>query len=151
MGQKQQHEVRLTEEQRNFLIEKTSSGNWAARKIKRAQMLLKADKNQKNPMEDLAIAKDLHCCRFTISLLRKRFGREGLGCLDDKTRAGRPKKFDGDVEAHVTKIACSSPPDGRERWTLRLIADRIVTLTEVETCSHTSIGNILKKTNLSLG
>ena len=151
MGKKQKYEVRLSEEERVFLIEKTSAGNWPARKIKRAHVLLKADKTQQKPLEDLEVAEDLHCCRSLVAMVRERFVRERLDCLVDKPRSGRPKKFDGDVEAHVIAIACSNPPEGRERWTLRLIADRVITLTEVESCSHSSVGGILKKANLNLG
>jgi transposase len=151
MSKPQVHEIRLTVEERNLLIEKTASGSWTARTIKRAQILLQADKNQENPPDDQTIARNLRCCRMSVALLRKRFQSNRLGCLTDKPRSGRPKKFDGDVEAHVTAIACSATPDGRERWTLRLIADRVVVLTDVESCSHTSVGNILKKMNLSLG
>lgn len=151
MGQKQKHEVRLTEEERSFLIAKTSSGDWSVRKVKRAHILLRADKLLEKPLEDLQIAQELYCSRSTVAMTRERFGRERLGCLEDKPRSGRPKKFDGDTEAHVIAIACSSPPEGRERWTLRLIAGRLVTLTEVESCSHASIGGILKKANLNLG
>jgi transposase len=151
MGQKQKHEVRLTEEERALLIEKTSSGDWPARKIKRAQVLLKADKNQKEALEDLEIAQELHCSRSAVAIIRARFQRERLQSLTEKPRSGRPKKFDGDVEAHVIAMACSEPPKGRERWTLRLIASRVVRLTEVESCSHSSVGLILKKANLNLG
>jgi transposase len=150
MGQRQKHQVRLIKQERALLIEKTSSGRWPARKIKRAQVLLKADKNQDNPQQDWEIAEDLYCHRTMVTKLRERFAKEGLNCLDDKPRTGRRRKFDGDVEAHVIAIACSAPPEGHERWTLRLIANRIVALTEGG-CSHTSVGTILKKMNLSLG
>jgi hypothetical protein len=150
MGQRQKHQVKLTKQERALLVEKTSSGKWQARNIKRAQILLKADKNQDNPQQDWAIAEDLYCSRRMVTKLRERFAKEGFSCLEDKPRTGRRKKFDGDVEAHVIAVACSAPPEGRERWTLRLIADRIVTLTE-DSCSHTSIGVILKKMNLNLG
>ena len=151
MSKQQEHEIRLTCEERRLLLEKTASGAWTARTIKRAQILLQADKNQQNPGDDQTIAQSLRCCRMTVALLRKRFQSNRLGCLMDKPRSGRPKKFDGDVEAHVTAIACSVAPNGRERWTLRLIADRIVILTDIESCSHSSVGNMLKKMNLNLG
>lgn len=151
MGKKQKHEIRLTQEERTFLIDKTSSGDWSARKIKRAQVLLKTDKNQKKPLEDSEVAEELHCSRSIVPIIRARFAKQRLKSLEDKPRAGRPKKFDGESEAHIIATACSNPPEGRERWTLRLIADRVVRLTEVETCSHSTVGNILKKANLSLG
>lgn len=151
MGKKQKHEIRLTQEEREFLIKKTSSGDWSARKIKRAQVLLKTDKNQKKWLEDAEVAEELHCSRSIVPIIRERFATHRLKSLEDKPRAGRPKKFDGESEAHIIATACSAPPTGRERWTLRLIADRVVRLTEVGECSHSTVGNILKKANLNLG
>ena len=71
--------------------------------------------------------------------------------IRDKERSGRPRIIDGDVEAHVIAIACSKPPAGRERWTMQLIANRVVQLTDLESCSEFAVRQILKKTNLSLG
>jgi transposase len=150
MGKRQKHQVKLTKQERALLIEKISSGKWQARNVKRAQILLKADKNQDYPQQDWAIAEDIYCSRRMVTKLRERFAKEGLSCLEDKPRMGRRRKFDGDVEAHIIAVACSTPPEGHKRWTLRLIANRVVLLTD-QSCSHTSVGSILKKTNLSLG
>lgn len=68
MGRKQKHEITLTQEEREFLINKTSSGDWSARKIKRAQVLLKTDKNQKKPLEDSEVAQELHRCMRSMRL-----------------------------------------------------------------------------------
>ncbi len=151
MGQKQKHEIRLREEERALLIQKTKSGNWSPREIKRARILLKSDKNNPDAKEDWEIAKELDCNQWTVTNLRKRFIQVGIQVIHDKPRIGRPKIIDGDVEAHVIAITCSEAPEGRERWTLRLIADKVVTLTNLESCSYGSVRNVLKKTNLNLG
>lgn len=150
MGNKQKHEVALTEEERGLLIKNTKSGDWSPREIKRAQILLKADKNSE-AKKDLEIAAELHCCSYTVTKLRQRFNEERLEVIHDKPRIGRPRIIDGDVEAHIIAIACSEVPKGRERWTLRLIAGKVVTLTDVESCSYGSVRNVLKKMNLSHG
>lgn len=151
MGKKQKHEIRLREEEREFLIKHTKSGNWSPREVKRAQMLLKADKNNSDGKEDWEVAKELHCNQWTVTNLRKRFAKEGIKVIHDKPRTGRPRIIDGDVEAHIIAVACSEAPAGRERWTLRLIAGKVVTLTDVESCSYGSVRNVLKKTNLNRG
>lgn len=151
MGQKQKHEVRLTEEEKDLLIRNTKSGEWSPREVKRAQILLRADKNNVDAKEDWEVARELNCSQWTITKLRERFTRERLGVIHDKPRSGRPRIIDGDVEAHIIAVACSEAPPGRERWTLRLIAGRVVNLTNIESCSHWSVRNVLKKTNLNRG
>ena len=84
----------------------------------------------------------------TISKWSKKYKLEGLEFLEDKPRSGRPKKFDGKVRAEVTAVACSKPPVGYQRWSLRLLSDRIVELEIVDKISHTDVGRILKKNEL---
>ena len=151
MGQRQKHEVRLTEEERAFLIKNTHHGEWTAREVKRAQVFLKADKNGAEAKEDWEIAEELGLSREAITALRKRFVEKRVKAIQDKERSGRPKIVDGDVEAHIVAIACSEPPEGRQRWTLRLIAGRVVQLADVESCSYVTVGSVLKKTSLSHG
>lgn len=151
MGQQQKHEIRLSQEEREFLIKNTSKGDWSTREVKRAQILLRADKNSASPKQDWEIAEELNCSQWTITNLRKRFTQHGINVVHDQPRTGRPKIIDGDVEAHIVAVACSEAPRGKERWTLRLIAGRVVALTDVESCSHVSVRNVLKKTNLNLG
>lgn len=151
MGQRQKHEVRLTENERELLIKNTKCGDWSPREVKRAQILLKADKNSLDAKEDREIAQELICSRGSITNLRGRFIKERLGVIHDKSRSGRPKIIDGDVEAHIIAVTCSKAPEGRDRWTLRSIAGKVVTLTDMESCSYESVRNVLKKTNLSLG
>lgn len=144
------YEVVLTKEEQEHLIKNTKSGDWSAREIQRAQILLVVNKT-KGIKPDREIANELHCSPYTITKLRERFSVERLGVIHDKARSGRPKIIDGDVEAHVIAIVCSTPPAGRVRWTMQLIADKIVTLTGLESCSEFAVRQILKKTNLNLG
>jgi transposase len=150
MGREQTFKVVLTAEERAYLIKNTKGGDWSPREVKRAQILLKADKNN-DAKEDHEISEELRCSQFTVQKLRERFAKERLGVIHDKERSGRPKIIDGDVEAHVIAIVCSTPPAGRERWTMQLIADRVVQLTDLESCSEFAVRQILKKTNSSLG
>jgi transposase len=151
MGQKQKHEIRLTKEEREDLVKKTKSGEWSPREVKRAQILLKADKNFSNAKQDWEIAEELNCNQWTVTNLRNRFKDHGIKVIHDQPRTGRPKIIDGDIEAHIIAIACSEAPEGRQRWTLRLIAEKVITLTEAESCSYGTVRTILKKTNLNLG
>lgn len=151
MGTKQKHEVRLTEKEREILIQSTKKGDYSPREIRRIQILLKADKNSLEAKQDSEIAGELYCNQWTVTNLRHRFAKEGLSVIHDKERSGRPKIVDGTVEAHIIAVACSKAPEGRERWTLRLIAERVVSLTDMESCSYGTVRNVLKKTNLSPG
>jgi transposase len=151
MGKKQKNEVRLTEEERGVLIQRTKKGDDSPREIRRIQILLKADKNSPNAKQDLEIAEELNCNQWTVTKLRHRFAKEGLSVIHDKDRSGRPKIVDGDVEAHIIAVACSEAPEGRERWTLRLIAGRVVSLADMKSCSYGTIRNVLKKTSLNPG
>ena len=146
-----EYPVILTKEEKNYLRKHTSSGDWGVRSVKRAQILLKADTSENTAVEDEQIALEVGCCLSTVHNIKLRFAKgERLNVIEDNPRSGRPKTIDGEVEAHIIATACSSPPEGRVRWTLELIAEKVVTLTETE-CSHTSVSRTLKKTNLNLG
>jgi transposase len=152
MGRPQQYEVRLSHEEREYLERNSSSGDWSPRQVKRALILLKVDRNQKNPLTAEQVAWEVGCSQFTVNRIREGFSRgERLGILADKPRSGRPKIIDGDIEAHIIATACSSPPEGRVRWTLELIAEKIIALKCIEECSPMSISRTLKKMKLSLG
>lgn len=144
MGRKQTHKIHLTGEERQLLINQTKAGKWTPREIKRAQILLKADQGH-SAMTDDEIAKELHCNHYTVTFLRKRFSQDRLKAIHDRKRSGRPRIIDGDIEAHVIATVCSKPPAGRERWTMQLIADRIVQLTDLESCSEFAVRQVLKK------
>jgi transposase len=152
MGRTIEYPVILTEEEKNHLRKHTASGKWGVRTVKRALILLKADTSENAATEDEKIAQETGCCLSTVHNIKLRFAKgERLNVLKDNPRSGRPKMVDGELEAHIIATACSTPPEGRTRWTVRLIADKIVTLTEIDSCSPASVGRALKKMNLSLG
>lgn len=123
-------------------------GTAAARVQTRARILLLA--TQGHP--DAAIATALLVSAATVQRIRQRFVQAGLArALYDQPRPGQPPRLTGEVEAHLTLLACSAPPAGRARWTLQLLADRLVTLGCIETISDEAVRVRLKKTNLSLG
>lgn len=147
-----EYEVILTDEERKYLEKNTSAGKWNVRTVKRAHILLKADKGKNNPVDEEQIARDVGCSVSTVKNIKLRFAKgERLEVLKEKQRNGRPKIIDGELEAYIIATACSPPPEGKVRWTVRLIADKIVTLTEIDSCSSASVGRALKKMNLSLG
>lgn len=146
-----EYQVRLTPEERAHLHANTKSGDWPPRFVRRALILLKADINA-NPLSEEQIARDVDCCISTVRNIKLRFAKgERINVVQDNSRSGRPKIIDGTLEAHIIATTCSVPPDGRLRWTLKLIADRVVALTGVEHCSRVTIQRALKKMNLSLG
>ena len=149
------HHVHLNRSQRDCLKALIASGTSPARKLTRARVLLKADTGTLGPAyTDKQIKEALDVSLRTIERTRKTFALEGLeAALNPKERkgAGMPKKFDGQTEAHLIALACSAPPEGAARWTLRLLAEKIVELEYVSSVSHETIRRVLKKTNLSLG
>ena len=149
------HHVQLNESQRDHLKALITSGTSPARKLTRARVLLKADTGELGPAyTDNQIQAAIEVSLRTIQRTRKAFALEGLdAALTPKERrgAGMPKKFDGQTEAHLIALACSDPPEGAARWTLRLLAEKIVELQHVSSVSHETIRRVLKKTNLSLG
>ena len=147
--------VRLDRHQRDYLIALTTSGTESARKLTRARILLKADEGELGPAyADKEIKEAVEVSISTISRTRKTFALEGLeAALIPKKRSkpSRPKKFDGEKEAHLIALACSEAPEGHARWTLRLLAEKMVELNHVSSVSHETIRRTLKKTNLDLG
>jgi len=151
---KKKYVVTLTEEERQMLREMVSRGKSAARKLTHARVLLKADQNEGGPSwEDAAIAQGLEVGRATVERVRKRFVEEGLEAVLDRRRSQRQyqHRLDGDGEAHLIALACSEAPEGRSRWTLRLLANRMVALEYAQKLSKDTVHRTLKKTNLSLG
>jgi len=147
-----EYRVGLTPEQREQLEELTHRGEIKVRKYKRARILLLADENHpKGGKTDAEIAERIGVASVTVHRIRKRFVLEGLvAALEEKSRSGAPDKFSGQQRAKVTALACSDPPEGHARWTLRLLADKLVELEIVESISHDTVDRILKKTNCSL-
>jgi transposase len=111
-------------------------------------VLLLADEHRPNGcLSDAHIADLLHVSRATIHRIRQRFVTGGLNAaLEEQPRAGRPKVFSGREAAHITALACSNPPEGQAKWSLRLLADKAVELEYVESISYVTVFNILKKT-----
>ena len=151
MARTTEYHVNLSNEEREYLRKNSSAGKWRPRAVKRAQILLKADISQGTPIPEEQIAQEVGCCVSTVRNIKLQFAKgDRLKVIDEKARSGRPKTIRGEVEAHIVATACSGPPEGRVRWTLQLIADKVVALTE-EPCSHMAVARTLKKTNLSLG
>jgi transposase len=96
-----------------------------------------------------AIAEQLGVHRVTVAAWGKSYEQNGLECLKEKPRTGRPQMIDGMQRASITALACSEAPEGYSQWSLRLLADRIVEMGICEELSHTEVAKVLKKTNLS--
>jgi putative transposase len=143
--------VHLTKTQRTELEAFVAHGKKSAREINRARVLLLAEEGK----GDSEIARLLGLSRGTVYNVRQKYqakARRPLGeVLHDAPRSGRPIKLDSGVEAKVTMIACSEPPAGSARWTLHLLADKLVKLDVIESISHESVRQLLKKTNSSHG
>jgi len=151
MARLPQYHVNLSDEEREYLLKRSSGGTWRPRAVKKALILLKADISQGLSMPEEQITKEVGCCLSTVKNTKLQFAKGNrLKVVEEKARSGRPKTIHGEIEAHIIATACSSPPEGRVRWTLHLIADKIVALTE-EPCSYRSVARTLKKMNLSLG
>lgn len=144
---KQKYPVRLSRTQRNELLNIVRKGIHSARVINRARILLMAEKGLLNK----DIAQALSMTTMPVYALRRRFQTEALGALYDRPRPGKPRKLDGKAEARLTAIACSVPPEGRSRWTVRLLADRLVELDVVDSISYKTVWETLKKTTSSRG
>jgi transposase len=135
--------VQLSPEESQRLHQFIMTGTHAARAINRARILLLADRGHSAPV----IAEEVGVCLATVFNTRRRYWREGLAAvLTEKPRPGQPRKLDGYSEARLTAIACSDPPEGRQRWTAQLLADRLVEVALVETISSRTISRVLKKT-----
>ena len=140
--------VRLTEEERTVLTEVIGKGRATARKIKHANVLLKLDTGGLN-WSDAQVVDAFDCSARTVFSLRQRFVEAGLeAALERKPRAHPPREriLDGHGEAQLVRIACSTPPEGQARWTLNLLAERLVELQVVETISPQTVMRTLKKT-----
>jgi len=145
--------VELTSGERKTLTDIIQAERMAAHKRRHARMLLKADQGSQGPgWNDTDIAKAFDCTIKSVERLRKRLVEYGLATALEHGNRGayRVKKLDGVAEAHLIATACSSAPEGRNRWTVRLLADEMVSLGIVDSCGKTTVHNTLKKTNLSL-
>ncbi len=137
------HRVRLSADDRTNLIAVTRRGEASARRITRARVLLLADRGT----TDRAIADALDLHPRTCQRLRQRACQEGVpAALDDRPRPGAPRLLDDGQEAQLIALACSDAPDGRDRWTMQLLAERMVTLEIVPAISDETVRQTLKQT-----
>jgi transposase len=148
------YRVTLTESERVDLRKLVCVGKAAAQKLVRARILLLADQSEGGSSKsDPEIVEALGCGRASVERVRKQFVEDGLDAVLSPKPSQRvfERKIDGKAEAHLIALACGSPPEGRSRWTLRLLSDQMVVLEHVESVSFETVRRVLKKTNLSLG
>ena len=138
---KKEH-VKLTDAERGALTDLLARGSLTAKAFKRATGLLELDRGKTLQ----AVAATLGVNYNTVAAWRDRYQQVGLQGLHDKPRTGRPITINGKQRAKLTALACSDAPTGHARWSLRLLADKVVELGHCDAISHTQVGNILKKT-----
>jgi transposase len=151
---RKKYRITLTQEQRSSLSQFIASGRAPARSLTCARILLKADEGEGGPAwTNAAIAEALDIIELTVTRVRRRFAEGGLErVLERKEQEKRaPRKLDGEQEAHLIALACSPAPEGRSRWALRLLAGRMVELGHVESLSHETVRQVLKKGSSSPG
>lgn len=141
----QKDHIQLSAEDKSHLQSLLSSGSLKVRTFKRATALLELDQGK----TITAVCQTLSVSYPTLLSWKQKYLKDGLSFLQDKPRPGRPKDIDGALRAKITALACSEPPEGHTRWSLRLLADKIVELSYCDSISHTEVGRILKKTNSS--
>jgi transposase len=148
------YRVTLTKEERQALTSVVNKGNGPAGRLKRARILLMADESQDNGgWKDDDIVKALQTSQRTVERTRQKCVETGVEAAINHTqpRKTRSKVLDGAAEARLVQLACSTPPEGHENWTMQLLADRLIELEVVETVSRETVRTRLKKMNLSLG
>jgi transposase len=142
------YHIDVTEQERNTLLTVIRKGRAAARKVRRAQILLAAAKGH----SEATIARVLHSSVSTIERTRKRCVEAGLeAAVNEHSRPGARRKLAGKPEAFLLALACSEPPAGRTRWTMQLLAGRMITRGVVEAISDETVRRVLKKTRSSRG
>lgn len=149
-----QYKVELSADQRTQLEKMMSSGTAKATDLTHARILLKADQGEYGPAwSDGAISQALEVGPATVQRIRRRFATAGLEAALQRARTRRvyARKLDGVQEAHLIALACGTPPEGQAKWSLRLLADKMVALEYVEDISHVTIHRVLQKTNLNPG
>ena len=148
------YHVRLTDDERAMLLATVSAGRASARLLTHARVLLKADEGEGGPAwGDEQIAQAFDVSLSTIGRLRRQAVDEGVEAALQRRASSRvyERKIDGNLEAHLIAVACTPAPEGRERWTVRLLADKLVELGHVEDISRETVRQALKKTSLSPG
>jgi transposase len=145
--------IRLTGAQRQALQALVRTGTHKAHARMRAQILLKADADGPHAWPDERIAEALGVCRMTVARVRRQFAAEGLDATLHKKRAAdrQYRKLDGEQEAQLVALACSPAPAGRARWTMKLLADKLLELEVIEAIDPATVWRTLKKTTSSPG
>jgi transposase len=152
MALKDQFIVRLTAEQRHALEQLAATGKRSAATSTRARIVFKADADQDGWTDD-RIAEALDISAGTVARIRKKFAQQGLEAAVHRQRpTGRQyRKLEGAQEAQLAALACSAPPEGQARWTMQLLADKLVALEVVEGIDPATVCRVLKKTRSSRG
>ncbi len=146
------YQIELNPAERRELERLIHHGRAAARQQTRARILLLSDRSQGQKRTDQQVAEAVHCSETTVGNLRRRYAEGGLAqALNDKGWPGAKPKLTGELEAKLTVLACSQPPPGQARWTLRLLANQLVELGYLESVSHVTVGEWLKKTSSNRG
>ena len=146
------YKVTLEPNERRDLEKLISRGKGAARRLAHARILLHADQGEGGPGKiDAEIAEAVGVSVATIERVRQRFVEEGLESALSPRPPQRlyPRKLDGEAEARLIALACGPPPEGRARWTLRMLADRMVVLGHIDAVSYETVRTTLKQTNLN--
>jgi transposase len=146
--------IKLSQEEVKELMAIINKGSHTSHTFRTAYILLNCDEGDySEKVTNEQISKILKVGMRSIDRVKKRFIEEGFEAVLERRASSRvyDVKIDGDVEAKLVKLCCSEPPPGFAKWSLRLLADKMVELQYVDSISHVSIGNVLKKTNLSLG
>jgi transposase len=144
---KKKYLVDLSDAEHDELKRLIRSGKHSSRRVTRARILLKAAAG----CTDSEIVQALSVGVATVERTRQRFVESGLGALNERPRPGKRPKLDARAEARLIAEACSAAPDGQKRWTLQLLADRVIQLKLAESYSYEAVRRVLKKTNLSRG
>lgn len=150
----QQYKVTLTSEDRSRLEKFISSGQAPAAEMAHARVLLKADQGPDGPRwTDAQISDALDVSTATVARVRRRYVENGLDAALKRAPTTRvyERKLDGVQEAHLIALTCSEPPAGQNRWSLRLLADKLVELKHVDDVSYGTVRRVLQKTNSSRG
>jgi len=144
------YKVTLTREERDYLLSILKKGRHKSKEYRKALILLNCDEGENSDkVTNQDICKVLKIGMRTIDRLKKRFVEEGLEEILEEKKSKRVyrKKIDGDLEARIIALSCSDPPEGYSRWSLRLLADKVVELHYVDNISYETIRKALKKTN----
>lgn len=163
MGKYRKLDIVLTEEQRGSLEKIVKKGKCSATEIRRANVILMVDESTGKGMKDVDVARAMNITPQAVHNIKARFidgtavpsgegSKEAEAVVKRKVRKTPPvpPKCTGDVEAKIVALACSEPPEGRSKWTLRLLSEKSVELEIIDSISHMQVSRILKKTNLSL-